>query len=530
MTGFWTANLGLLGRRTDPGSRALAEALAGGPADDLGLRDRQGRTAAGWTTGGRPRALSSAYGPEAEAQRWAEGWTGGTAVVFGAAGPAAAAALEARGLKLAFWVEPRLELWRSQLTWEDWTPWLARDDWYPVWGPADRWVRLLKDRYHPLWDGGLRTFDWRSATPAGDDPWVAYREGTRRALDEVASDASTQARFGERWYRNTLRNLERLEPARFGRCPGARVVVAGAGPGLEDELNREENLRWLENRNRTGGRLFATDTAFPALAARNIAPDLILSLDGQLPTYHHFASPILPHVPLAADLAALPLLGRLGRPVIRYLSGHPFGAVVRRHFPDLPVLDGSLGNVSGLAWRTALALGASEVSSWGVDFAYRDGQAYARGTYVYDLAARRAGRLGPMETRLGLSCYAAAGRERHRDALGRAWDTTPLLRHYRILQEAPAPRPTEADLGHDGSAGRWASFAADWAGRLDRLPFPPAGMPFHPFVRRLEPDTRRDWLALWPLALSLHRTGVPEAEAARAARDRARELLADPGC
>lgn len=523
MSGCWQTNLRALGARPDPWSRALVKELADrGPAPDLGLRSRDGRILPGWMHEGRARSLVSTFDAAKEAQRWAEGAEGAVAV-FGAAGRDALGALRSAGATLSFWVEPRQEVWRSLLTWEDWSAEAASDDWLPVCGGLSDWEAALTGRYHPLWDGAFRALEWRSATAGAEEPWNAYRAATVRALAAVAGDASTQARFGERWYRNTLANLRRLPAGRIEACPGARVVVAGAGPGLDDALDDGENQRWLERRPASGDKLFATDTALPALSARGVVPDLVLCLDGQLPTYYHFVRPRPSGVPLVADLASLPLLGRLGMPVVRYLSGHPFGAVVRRFFPEVPNLDGSLGNVSGLALRTAQALGAGTVDAWGADFCYRDGQAYAHGTYLYDVAARYANRLTPMESRLSASCYAAAGLERTRDAQGRALDTTPLLRDYRRRWFAPAAAAARVDLAHGAVGGRWAAFTEHWRRRLDSLPLPRGSM--HAFLLTLPSETREDWLALWPLALALHRQGVPAPEVPRAVKDRAASLL-----
>jgi len=523
VSAFWQANLRALAARPDPWSQALVRELGDrGPAPDLGLRSRDGRVLPGLAHEGRPRSLVSTFDAAKEAQRWAEG-IGGAVAVFGAAGRDALGALRSAGVTISFWVEPRPEVWRSLLTWEDWSDVADAADWIPVCGTPADWEAALTGRYHPLWDGAFRTLEWRSATAGAGEPWNAYRQAAVRALAAVAGDASTQARFGERWYRNSLANLRRLAAGRVEACPGARVVVAGAGPGLDDALANADNQRWLDRRPATGDKLFATDTALPALSARGVVPDLVLCLDGQLPTYHHFVKPRPAGVPLVADLSSIPLLGRLGMPVVRYLSGHPFGIVVRRFFPELPGLDGSLGNVSGLALRTAQALGARTVDAWGADFCYRDGQAYAHGTYVYDLAARHATRLEPMESRLGASCYAAAGLERTRDSRGRALDTTPLLRDYRRRWVAPAPAPARVSLAHGAAGARWGAFADHWRARLASLPLPQGSM--HAFLLSQPGDTREDWLALWPLALALHRQGVAAPEAARAARDRAAALL-----
>jgi len=159
-----------------------------------------------------------------------------------------------------------------------------------------------------------------------------------------------------------------------------------------------------------------------------------------------------------------------------------------------------------------------------VDFSYRDGQAYAHGTYVYPLAGRKATRLEPLETRLGLSCYGARGRERTRDPQGRALDTTPLLRLYRQLWDQPSPPAPRVTLAHRGAENRWAAFIADWKRRLETLELPPVHR-VHAFVRGLAPDRRQDWLALWPLALALHRQGVSSEDLPGAVRSRALSFL-----
>ncbi len=492
---LWQDNLAFLTRR-DPWSRALAEKLTpGGPGPDWGLRSRAGQTLPGIVAGGAPRSLVSTFDADREAQRWAEGET---VAVLGGAGVQAALALRSQGTRLALWIEPRLDVWRSLMTWQDWT---ALDDgWLPLLTPADV-GNALTQRYHPLWDGGFRVLEWRSAVTGFENLWDEHRQAAARALDDVAADVSTQARFAERWYRNTLANLRALKPADAGNWTPAKTVIAGAGPGLDDALDDPVRRRWLDGRADHGGRLLSTDTALPALTSRGVIPDLVLSLDGQLATYHHFV-PARPDVPLVADVASLPLLGRLGMPLVRYLTRHPFSAVVKRFFPELPTLDAPGGHVSALAWSTASALGATIIEAWGADFGYRDGKAYAQGTYVYE---RRNTRLVPLETSLGSLCYAAEGLESRIEA-DHVWSTTPRLRDYR-KRWPPASSP-RARLAHEGADGRWPQFARDWRRRLETLPLPPDRNRMQIFVRTLADDVRQDWLALWPLALALFRQGL----------------------
>lgn len=503
---FWQSNLAFLASRPDPWSPALAALLATeGPAPDLGLRSRTGEILPGVVVDGRARSLISSFDARREADRWAQG--GGTVVVLGGAGVDAALALAEQATRLMLWAEPRLEIWRSLMTWQDWT--VVKDcEWLPALDVAE----VLTNRYHPLWDGGLRTLEWRAAS----DGLNGLLEAITAALESVSTDASTQARFAERWYRNTLINLRDLNA---GAVEGfGSAVVAGAGPSLDDALASGPNLAWLEQRQRHGGRLLATDTALPALSARGIRPDLVFSLDSQLATYRHFVA-ARPAVPLVADIASLPVLGRLGMPLVRFLTAHPFSAVVQRYFPEIPTLSAPGGHVSALAYSAALALGARSLDTWGVDFSYRDGQAYARATYVYDTVLP--GRVSPLETLLGALCYGAEGRVRQM-VHGRAIDTTPRLAGYR--RHWPPLSQGRVVLAHGAAGDRWPAFARDWRRRLETLPLPPDGANMHGFVRSLTADVRQDWLALWPLALALFRIGT---DSPRDVVGRALELLYD---
>lgn len=519
---FWERNLAFLAGRPDAPSRALGDQLARtGPAPDWGLRGREGIVLPGLVVGERPRALVSTFDAVREAERWADavGTNAGSVAVFGGGGREAALALFRRGTRLALWVEPRLDVWRSLMTWQDWR---IEGEWLPVLTEAQL-TDALGRRYYPLWDGGFRTLEWRGAVSGFEPLWDGFRAAAAAALESAAADSSTQARFAERWYRNTLFNLRDLKSGAIDSREVRRAVVAGAGPGLDDALNDPSNQNWLDGRPGNGGWLLATDTALPALIRRGIVPDLALSLDGQLPTYHHFVPPG-PPVPLVADIASLPLFGRLNRPLVRYLTPHPFSAVIRRHFEELPLLTAHGGHVSALAWNTAVALGARDVGAWGVDFAYRDGQAYSRGTYVYDLAHQRSRRTNPMETLLGASVYGAEGRERVTGD-GHAVDTTPRLRAYRGVWP-PAGQP-RARLAHGEAAHRWTAFTEDWRRRLEALPLPPSGVTMTAFVRTLPDDVCQDWLALWPLATALFRRGVSDLP--RAVIERALAVLQDVG-
>lgn len=524
MKSWWDENWTALSLRNDlfP-SRLWIELKSRGPAPDTGLRSRSGEPIPGWTVQGSVRGLESTYAPDKEARRWAEGLKGGTVVVFGMAGPDVVQCLVDQNIQKMFWVEPRWQLWQSALTWQNWTKILLQPSWVPVFGTSAHWENQLAGLYQPLWHGGLETREWRPATPPGEDFWKAYRTATRQGLEAIAADASTQAKFGERWYRNTLWNLRNLKTAHF-EVPGAdEIAVVGAGPSLDDALGNPQVQHWIESRSLHANLLIATDTGFPALIARGIVPDLVVSLDSQVATRHHFVGTAHYGVPWLADLAAVPSLPGSTAPSLRFLSNHPFSEVVRRFFPDLTPLDTRSGNVGSATLQLAWNLGAQKIHTWGIDFAYRWGQAYARGTYPGILALMNQSRWEPQETILTKTVYGAAGRVREVSLDGTPWDTTPLLRQYR--SQRPGHATSTARLGQEARPHVWERFATDWRNRIRRLPLPALTEPLPERLNDLDTETAADWRALFPLALSLHRTGVPSDQIAEATRDRALAIL-----
>ena len=524
------ANLTALARRTDSLSAGLHARLESlGPWTGTSPRSRNGQELPSCPHGNGRRALESGFDAVAEAHRWAnEVKTGSALIVLGGAGPAVWLAVLERNPSLVLVVEPRAEVWQNLFTLRDFTDCLSQSHWYAACADPDQWLTWISGRYHPLWDGSLELHFWRAAT-MGEERWERHQEAFARAVGSWSGDFSTQARFGARWYRNSLVNLSSLQPLGRGNLRDKLTtapegcIVAGAGPSLELALADKKNQTLLAGRPGNGWLLLSTDTALPALLLRGYTPDLVLCLDGQLPSAQHFHSPLPRGLPLLADLAALPLFHRLGLKVLPFLSGNPLGPVIRRFFPGLPQLDSASGNVSGLGLVFSAGLGARKTLLWGADLSYPHGKGYARGTYPYALQGQRTNRCSPLETRLGSACYGATdlrvvGTEKRY--------TTPLLREYRermmslsaglrtnlkvVTTTGFAPFPS--GLGSQlpnfvpfQGPGDASGFRLHWSERLSNLPRLPKGERMMEFLSRLSHDQQEDWLALWPLALAIHR-------------------------
>ncbi|MEI8093185.1 MAG: hypothetical protein WCG80_03145 [Spirochaetales bacterium] len=511
MNSFWEANLAALALRQEALSNGLWTRLrALGPWKGESPRSRAGQELPSVLANGRRLALESAYDAQKEAERWSSDLEPDTTlVVFGGAPPTLwKQASKGRALIVA--VEPRLEVWQNLFTLCDFGAQLADPLWFATCEAPGRWLDWLASRYHPLWDGGVVIRWWRPATSGDDTRWEAHASEAQRRLASWSGDFSTQARFGARWYHNLLFNLRTLEPLKPGRVLDqfqerpAGAVIAGAGPGLEVSLALDANRRLLEGRPTNGWKLLATDTALPALLARGWRPDVVLCLDGQLPSAHHFHPPLPDGLPLLTDVASLPLFHRLGLTVLPFLSGHPMARVVQRHFSGLPRIEVPTANVSGLGLELAAAWGAQETRLWGVNLAYPWAKGYARGTYVYPLHLRAALRTSPGETRLLAGCYGAEDLQRHENTEGVCY-TTPLLREYRVRMDQRrlelASKPAVPFVPYS-KAGNLEAWEADWRRRLQTLPKLPAGQPMAVWLASLPTDRQEDWLALWPLALA----------------------------
>jgi hypothetical protein len=517
--------LGIRVSRAEP-SRAVALEIS-----------RTGQPVPTRSAGSRRLAYHSLVDPEREARRFSEAASGAGYVVFLGLGggyqlrPFVAGSSTSRLLVL----EPDLEFVRAVMGGVDLSTVLL-DRRVRLWvdpDPESIGEVLLAD-YLPAVHGDLRTVPLRPSVDANPEYFRRAAGRIHEVIGAVADDYTVQAKFGQRWFVNTLANLPAAERATGVIAPVKRAIITGAGPSLERQLERLPELR-------RDGLLIASDTSLPALLSSGIRPDLVISIDCQQISYHHFLQGIPPDVPLVLDLASPAVLTRLTPQVLFFSSGHPFSGYVNRRWRKFPILDTSGGNVSHAAVSLARHLGAREIFLLGIDFSYPEGKAYSRGTYLYPLFRSWEGRLRPLETLFLSFIFKNTAIDRDRVGNSIRYSTRPLIGYKerleqslretpaRIVQlpgpgvplELPAGKPAAPPTGHGEShpdnirgmfaAGPpqtgWRVFLGSYGDDLRALPAPRS--PVGAYFLELDDRERLLWTTLLPAAAAL-RERYPE--------------------
>lgn len=400
-------------------------------------------------------------------------------------------------------------------------------------GPEpDEVESLLVAEYLPALHGDLAVVPLRASFEEHGQYSRQVMEAVRRALERAADDYTVQARFGRRWFANTLANLEAAQRPAAALQPAERAVVAGAGPSLEPQLRSLGKVP-------PGTVLIAADAALPALRAGGFMPDVVVSIDCQLASYHHFLPGLPESTLLALDLASPPVLGRLSpRRTLFFATGHPFSRYLAGRWRPLPELDTSGGNVAQAAVSLAVGLGAREIQLLGLDFSYPRASAYARGTYLYPVAWSRQTRLLPVESwfqsflldnrsvsRLpgaGGRHYRSRALDLYRERLESYTRTVPVrltVPEGALPGRVPLSLPEPAAVG---SAARrmtagppgcgWRSFLASYRAGLRALP--PPVFPLLGYFAGLGGEERALWATLLPAAAAL-RASQGSGDAAR---------------
>jgi len=374
---------------------------------------------------------------------------------------------------------------------------------------------LLSD-YLPAIYGDLKTVPLRPSVEAGGRYYTELIGSIRELIGMVADDYTVQAQFGKKWYVNTLANLPTVQESTVTVKPVQRAFITGAGPSLESQI---PELRAI----RETGFLIASDTSLPALLSCGITPDLVISIDCQLVSYHHFLQGMPAGVPLLLDLASPPVLTRQTQCSAFFTSSHPLSLYLSSHWRPLPYIDTSGGNVSHAAVSLAQFLGAKQIYLLGVDFSYPEGKAYCRSTYLYPLFRSQETRLNPLES-LFLAFIlknAAIMKDRIQGAL--RYTTRPLIgykeRLERYLQDwdaqviplpgkgvplelEPKDRQEQPPQGRILAAGApktdWRSFLKGYLRDLEALPRPCS--PISRYLYELGEAQRSLWFTLYPAA------------------------------
>ncbi|GAB6090497.1 motility associated factor glycosyltransferase family protein [Spirochaeta dissipatitropha] len=394
--------------------------------------------------------------------------------------------------------------------------------------PSDSELKtFLLERYIPAIMGDIRSIPLRSRTSMLNLEFESVMNTIQQTIEAVSDDYAVQTRFGRRWMTNTMANLAIAGDATGTLSPQKNCMIIAAGPSLD--MYREEIRAAAEK-----SYCIATDTAVPWLVAHNIRPDIILSIDCQLVTYHHFFQAIFADIPVMFDLASPPTLTRQVRNPLFFSSGHPFSQYVNSHFKYFPSIDTSGGNVTHAAVSLAASIGAYKITIYGADYGYPDGKTYAKGTYLYNYFQSHENRLNNAESLLSKFIFDSHKIEKRKCEKG-IFYSTPTLRSYQqrlygLIESIPAEvcavSPYSALTGntervssihelpllrwHKGKHNSWRNFLEAYSAALLRLNVPKRNIT--QFFTEQDQEDLYVWMTIFPSVSYFRNVGMADVE------------------
>lgn len=358
---------------------------------------------------------------------------------------------------------------------------------------------IVRSTYLPAICGDLFSLPLRQWCDAERDFFRRAARELSRAAEEVRADYAVQARFGKRWFSNTLLNLPSAQAAPAFRISGGLAHVTAAGPSLEDDLPS------LAARDKTSI-IVATDTSLPALLRFGVQPDIVVSIDCQVYSYQHFLTSDSFEAVQFFDLASPPfLVRRAGTRARFFTSAHPFSQLAAARWRRFPGVDTTGGNVTHAAVSLARALGISVVRVHGADFSYPRGKPYARGTYLYDYFQGLQQRWTPLETSLSTHVLGSSGLTRERAGSEISFSTATLLDYkerLRILLEAFSGS-TFGPVEDFPARAPWQVFLREYSESIRSLPQPRS--PLGDYFTGLAAEQKGLWATVLPVAARVFR-------------------------
>ncbi len=375
---------------------------------------------------------------------------------------------------------------------------------------------FLLSSYLPAVMGDFQTIYLRSRVETEKNYFNEIGDSIKDILDALSDDYTVQTWFGKKWFINSLANLEAAQNSTTIIPPAKKVLIAAAGPSLDIQLDdlikrRKESF------------LISTDTALPSLMSHSIKPDLVISIDCQQITYHHFMAGYPEDVPLVLDLASPSFLTRLTDKTFFFTSGHPFSKYINRNWRQFPFIDTSGGNVTHAALSLADSLGAAEIYLYGTDFSYPEGKSYARGTYIYPYFGSRAVRTSGIDSNFYNFLHRNENINLVKTDYGFRYTTRPMLSYRERLEKFSAnvrgriipvpgqgekleiiqnPNKHTSNFTSFFSAGKsrssWYDFLENYRKKILDLPEP--AEPLSLYFSMLDFTVTDIWTTLFPIA------------------------------
>lgn len=244
-------------------------------------------------------------------------------------------------------------------------------------------METLLNQYLPSLHKNLTLEFLRSWEMENQDPSRQIHECLMDFLKLVSADYSVQVHFGKLWHRNIMLNLKYIaENSNWTSIvppdTQKKAAVIAAGPSLEKTITRLSDER-------NSFYIISTDTAYGTLAANNITPDAVVTVDAQHVSSEHYFGVKKTDTLFILDISSNPEtvkhLHKTGNSIFFVRSAHPLSAYISEA-TGIPYLDSGSGTVTIAAADFAKKAGFGEIEFFGADFAYSDGKPYSRGTYL----------------------------------------------------------------------------------------------------------------------------------------------------
>jgi len=140
--------------------------------------------------------------------------------------------------------------------------------------------------------GGVAVIEWPAVVSRFPLETGMIRKAIRDVLESTSTSLATNAYWARRWLRNSIRFMafaSRFANISTGTCP---IVIACPGPSLPDELDAIQ-------KSGSNLALWALASAVPALRARRMEPELVISTDPGFWNGEHVRAMLASDTPLA---------------------------------------------------------------------------------------------------------------------------------------------------------------------------------------------------------------------------------------
>ena len=242
-----------------------------------------------------------------------------------------------------------------------------------------------------------RFFQNRILYTYNSDAYDLVRSSVLAIQHRKSINSNTLDKFGKRWVRNLIRNLDILALSRSldtlaDSFPFPFLLLC-AGPGLSEVLPCLQQLRQKTV-------IVCVDTALRQCRRMNIEPDFVVSVDPQYWNFRHFDYLTPVKTAMITDSSCYPpTLRSVDAPLFCGESVFPLGQLAD-NFLETKGRLGAGGSVATSAWDFCRFAGAVSVYFAGLDLGFPDGQTHVKGSYFEERMMLHCGRLHTSEEML----------------------------------------------------------------------------------------------------------------------------------